>query len=59
MMPVRRVNGDKLPTSMQAVKFTTAEQGINQDNTRTKGSFFKPSISEFNQSNGMILVIKK
>jgi hypothetical protein len=58
MMPVRRVNADKLPTGMQAVKFVTAEQGINQENIRTKGSFYKPSISEFNQSNGMILLIK-
>jgi hypothetical protein len=79
MMPVRRVNGDNLPSRVQAIQFTTAEQEKDQENihfgssssdfshksdaqrylrAKTNGSFYKPTIGEISQSNGMILLIK-
>lgn len=45
-MQVRKINGDKLPTGIHAIKFSTHET-IANDEQKTKGPFFKSNSSKF------------
>lgn len=56
-MQVRKINGDKLPTGIHAIKFSTHETN-NNDELKTKGPFFKSNSSKFhaNGTNGTVSV---
>uniref|UniRef100_A0A7S3J3Y7 Uncharacterized protein n=1 Tax=Euplotes harpa TaxID=151035 RepID=A0A7S3J3Y7_9SPIT len=46
-MKQRRVNADKLPNQMQAIKFSTNQSGEIESELKTKNSFFGQSRSNF------------